>query len=159
MTTIEWAGVAKNPIRAWNTLTGRTGWHCEHVSEGCRNCYAEKMNLSPMFGKTFAGTVLHYRPAHLQTGVVEIYLDEKVLRKVLGMRKPQRVFWCSMTDLYGHWVTDAMLDRIKAVQAMTPHLTHIELTKRPDWAGSVRGGGGGFLFQAMGGVAIISKGR
>ncbi len=60
--------------------------------------------------------------------------DWKVLRKVLGMRKPQRVFWCSMTDIFGHWVTDAMLDKMYAVMALTPHLTHILLTKRPERA-------------------------
>ena len=144
MSTIEWTDITVNPIRARNTATGRTGWHCEHVSEGCRNCYAEKLNLNPLFGKPFAGTRLAYLPTNLEIGpwtgggkpLVEVFLDEGVLAKVLAMRKdkPKRVFWCSMTDLYGHWVTDAMLDRIKAVQAMTPHLTHIELTKRPERA-------------------------
>jgi len=46
---IEWTDATWTPIRARNLKTGKIGWHCEHVSPGCENCYAETMNrrLSP----------------------------------------------------------------------------------------------------------------
>ena len=40
---IEWTDASWTPIRA--RRDGRVGWHCEHVSPGCVNCYSETMNL------------------------------------------------------------------------------------------------------------------
>lgn len=45
-TKIEWTDATWNPIRARNKATGKVGWWCSHVSEGCRHCYAEHMNLT-----------------------------------------------------------------------------------------------------------------
>lgn len=48
-TTIEWVsnpgGRAEtwNPIRALNLETGGRGHFCVHVSDGCKNCYAERL--------------------------------------------------------------------------------------------------------------------
>ena len=42
------------------------------------------------------------------------------------------IFVCSMTDLFGEWVTDDMLDRIFAVMALCPQHTFQVLTKRPE---------------------------
>ena len=44
-TKIEWTDATWNPIRARNLTHGAIGWHCEHISEGCRNCYAERMAM------------------------------------------------------------------------------------------------------------------
>jgi protein gp37 len=41
--SIEWTDASWSPIRARNAA-GKIGWHCERVSEGCRNCYSESMN-------------------------------------------------------------------------------------------------------------------
>jgi len=46
-TAIEWTDATWNPVRARRRSTGKVGWHCEHVSEGCRNCYAEGINRRP----------------------------------------------------------------------------------------------------------------
>jgi protein gp37 len=136
--TIEWLQrpgtkpASWNPIRARliptvvagiNATPARIGWHCEHVHEGCRNCYAERLNLYRF------GTGLAYKPGN--QGKVEIYLDEDVLLRPLQWRAPRTIFVCSMTDPYGDWVKPEWRDRIKAIQALTPHHTYIELTKRP----------------------------
>ncbi len=34
-TSIEWTDMSANPIRARNKKTGKTGFHCEHASDGC----------------------------------------------------------------------------------------------------------------------------
>lgn len=39
---IEWTDSTWNPLRARNQATGGVGHFCEHASEGCRNCYAER---------------------------------------------------------------------------------------------------------------------
>ena len=130
MTEIEWThrpgtkGESWNPIRARNRATGGVGHFCEHVSEGCRNCYAEAMQ-----GWRFDNPI---RYAAQDRAKVEIFLDKKVLAQPLHWRKPRTVFVCSMTDLYGPWVPDEWIDKIKAVEALCPQHTFIELTKRPD---------------------------
>lgn len=123
-TKIEWTDVSWNPIRATLPTTGDTGWHCERVSPGCQNCYAETFNQNRF------GTRLPYtRPSR---DVVAVWLDDDVLVKPLRWRKPRRVFVCSMTDLFGEWATDDQLDRVFAVMALTPHITYQVLTKRPE---------------------------
>lgn len=141
-TGIEWTDATWTPVRAHydSTLvlrdaeTGRvdevrhqaTGWHCEHVSEGCRNCYAETMNKR-------LGTGLDYKPGNLAPrGPVEMFLDEKLLLAPLKWRKPKRIFVCSMTDLFADFVPDAFIDRMFAVMALCPQHSFQVLTKRPE---------------------------
>jgi protein gp37 len=124
-TKIEWTGKTWNPIRARNKATGKIGWFCERVSEGCRNCYAEKMNRN-----TYFGNGLDYKPAALDQ--VELFLDEKILEQPLHWRKPTKVFPCSMTDLFGRWVKDEWIDKIHHVMWRASQHTFQILTKRPD---------------------------
>lgn len=138
-TKIEWADASWNPIRARRLKTGTVGWHCEHVSEGCRNCYAEGVNHR-------FGTGLDFKPGHRKD--IELFLDEDMLTQPLRWRKPRRIFVCSMTDLFADFVTDEMIDMVFAVMALCPQHTFMVLTKRParmrpylsadDWAGNVR---------------------
>lgn len=122
-TAIEWTDDSWNPLRARDRATGKVGWHCVHASDGCRHCYAEPIN------RRF-GTVHPY--AAQSTARVETFLDEAVLAQPLRWRKPRKAFPCSMTDIAGDWVTDAQLDRMFAVMALTPHVDWQIATKRPD---------------------------
>ena len=139
-TKIEWTDASWTPIRAryWeiqNDGSGkeRVGWHCEHVSEGCRNCYAEGMNLR-------LGTGLDFKPGNLyreekvgySNGDVKLFLDEKLLIQPLHWKRPRRIFVCSMTDLFASFVPDEMIDRMFAVMALCPQHTFQILTKRPE---------------------------
>lgn len=123
-TKIEWAGESWNPIPA-RTADGKRGWHCEHTSPGCENCYAETQNIKRRFD---LGTGLPYKPGHRKD--VETFLDEAALLKPLGWKKPRKVFVCSMTDLFGDFVSDDMIDRVFAVMALCPQHTFQVLTKR-----------------------------
>lgn len=125
-TKIEWTDETFNPLRARNLETNQIGWHCEHVSEGCRNCYAEQRNR----GFFQLGTRLPYN--RQSRDKVEIFLDEDVLVQPLRWKKPRRVFVCSMTDLFGQFHSDEMIDRVFAVMSLAPHLTFQVLTKRAD---------------------------
>lgn len=130
--TIEWLQrpgtkpATWNPIRAKHKTSGKIGWHCEHVHEGCTNCYAERQNKAGARG----GTQLPYKPGHRKD--VDIFLDEKTLLQPLRWKAPRTIFVESMSDLYGEWVSNEWLDKIKAAQALTPQHTYIELTKRPE---------------------------
>lgn len=120
-TAIEWADASWNPVRARNRASGKIGWYCEHVSEACRYCYAEGFNHR-------LGTGLDYKPGNLDQ--LEIFIDEKTLLQPLHWRRRRGIFPCSMTDLFGHFVTDEMLDRIFAVMALCLQHTFRVLTKR-----------------------------
>ncbi len=124
-TGIEWTDATWTPFRARNIATGKIGWHCEHVTEGCRNCYAERLNLR-------LGTQLPFKPGHRAN--IEIYVDPVMLTAPLRWRKPRRVFPWSMSDLFADFVPDDVIDQAFAVMAITPQHTYQALTKRPERA-------------------------
>lgn len=126
---IEWTDATWNPIRARSPQTGKTGWHCEHASEGCRNCYAERLNMKR---GTSGGTRFAYKPGHLASGAVEVFLDDATLFKPLRWRKGRTIFVCSMTDLFADFVSDEWLDKIFAVIMLCPQHRFLVLTKRAD---------------------------
>lgn len=126
-TKIEWATDTWNPIRARVRAGGRTGWHCEKVSAGCAHCYAETFNGRMLPN---GGTGLAY--GKRQRAEVETFVDEDVLRQPLSWRKPRRVFVCSMTDLFGEWVTDEQIADLFAVMAKARDHVFMVLTKRAE---------------------------
>jgi len=117
---IEWTDASWNPIRA--RMYAKVGWHCEKVSAACTNCYAEAMNMR-------LGNRVAYRDSHIKR---DVFLDEKTLLQPLKWTRPRKIFVCSMTDLFGEWVSDEMIDRIFAVMALCPQHTFQVLTKRPE---------------------------
>lgn len=127
--TIEWTDSTWSPIRArlkekiGRKAKGSLGWHCEHASEGCRNCYAEGFNRR-------LGTGLDFKPGHRDD--VEIFLDEEMLLAPLRWKKPKIIFVCSMTDAFASFVRDEWLDRMFAVMALCPQHTFQVLTKRAE---------------------------
>ncbi|MEJ0093297.1 MAG: phage Gp37/Gp68 family protein [Methylocella sp.] len=129
---IEWTDASWSPIRAMAaTHEGpRFGWHCEHVSEGCRNCYAERMNIR-------LGTGFEFKPGRLHGNTfgdtrrdVSLFLDEKMLLAPTRWRRSRMIFVCSMTDLFADFVTDEWIDPMFAVMALCPQHTFQVLTKR-----------------------------
>jgi protein gp37 len=58
-------------------------------------------------------------------------LDERALGQPSRWKKPQKIFVCSMTDLFGTWVPDAWLDRIFDEMENNPQHVYQVLTKRP----------------------------
>ncbi len=122
-TPIEWTDFTVNPFRFRNLETGKVGHHCTKISPGCANCYSSKMQSGPyLSGLTF---IAQNRPKG------EFFLDEAALQQVLRRKKPARIFWEDMSDLFLEDYSDEWIDRCFAVMALTPHLTHQVLTKRP----------------------------
>lgn len=118
---IEWTNATWNPIRARNKETGGVGHFCVHVSPGCANCYAERMQ------KRFNNPI---RYAAQDREKVEIFLDNDVLTAPLRWRKPRMIFVCSMTDLFEDGHPDGWIDSVFAVMALCPQNKFQVLTKR-----------------------------
>jgi protein gp37 len=108
-------------------MVGHVGQHCEHVSTGCVNCYSDTFNSRCL---PFNGTGLPFD--RRSRDLVDIFLDEKILRQPSHWRKQRMIFVCSQTDLFGEFVTDEMIDRVFAVMALCPQHTFQVLTKRPE---------------------------
>lgn len=129
MTDIEWTDKTWNPIRG-----------CTRVSEGCRNCYAER--IAARFsgpGQPYAGLARMTNGGPRWTGSVR-FVNAK-LYDPAAWRTPVRVFVNSMSDLFHEQVSTAEIAMIFAVMAGCPRHTFQVLTKRPgraksflDWA-------------------------
>lgn len=137
---IEWTDASWNPIRAVDLHTGKIGWHCEHATTGCINCYSECMNRR-------LGTGLPFKPGHRSH--VKIFLDDNALLLPLRWQKPRMIFVCSMTDAFADFVTDEMLDKMFAVMALCPQHTFQILTKRAERMSHYLAGGGGASVQQI----------
>ena len=131
VTKIEWTDFSANPLK-FKAAAGATKWACVKVSPGCAHCYSE--TLAHRYGR---GGLFNAG----ETAKLTPYLDEAELRKMLTANviggKPvagSRCFVGDMTDLFGAWVTDALLDRLFAVFALRPDVTWQVLTKRPERA-------------------------
>lgn len=123
---IEWTGDTWNPLVSYNESTGKRGWFCVHVSEGCRNCYAEAMNTNLYFGNG-----LKYRTQDLDRQRLALSTKgQSAIGWPIRAREPRRIFVCSMTDLFGEWVPDTMIDAVFAAIALAPQHTFQILTKR-----------------------------
>jgi len=122
MSKIQWTDLTKNPIKEKGG-----GNYCVPISPGCKNCYASRLNsLGTRFGGN--GRKFGVRPG----GHPEVTLNVEMLKKWARMRKPKKIFVCSMTDLFGEWVPDEMIFEIFDAMADAPKQNFQILTKRPD---------------------------
>ena len=125
-TTIEWTDYTSNLIK-YRDPEGRTVHGCIKVSPGCANCYASAWSARGLTGER-DGAFTAKRQATLTP-----YFDDAEAQRILRTRVTgKRVFVGDMTDVFGEWVPDALLDRMFAVFAMRPDLTFQLLTKRPE---------------------------
>ena len=107
---IEWTG------STWNPITG-----CTKYSDGCTNCYAEKManRLKNMGLKKYENSfnlTLHYEN----------------IEDPLFMKKPQTIFVCSMSDIFHKDVPDEFILKLFEVMNKAHWHTFQVLTKRAD---------------------------
>ena len=114
--SIEWTDKTWNPTRG-----------CSKVSEGCRNCYAER--VAARFskpGQPYEGTILGGK----WSGTIA--MADARFTDPLRWRKSCRIFVNSMSDLFHEALPDEAIDRVFAVMAMAPSHTFQVLTKRPE---------------------------
>lgn len=119
-TGIEWTDATWNPLRG-----------CSRVSEGCRNCYAERV------AARFSGEGQPYEGLATMTPAGarwtnQVRLIESALEQPLKWRRPRRIFVNSMSDLFHESVPDEWINRVFAVMSSgTRHVFQV-LTKRPE---------------------------
>ena len=117
-TNIEWTDLTDNIIRA---KVG--GWWCQKISEGCKNCYSEKLNQNSLFGG-------NKQPYSGQPP--ELVLDTEAIRKWGFQRKPKKHFVSSMTDVFGEWVPHFWQHEMLDGMFVAPNQIFQILTKRPE---------------------------
>lgn len=117
---IEWTDATWNPLRG-----------CTRVSEGCRNCYAERMAArfsGP--GMPFEGLATMTKQGPRWTGEVRLLYAE--VDRPLRWRKPRRIFVDSVSDLFHEKVPFEFIALIyDTMRQATWHVFQI-LTKRAE---------------------------
>jgi protein gp37 len=110
-TKIEWCmNPDGTPGEVWNPVTG-----CQKVSQGCRNCYAERIAARFWGERRFTDVICH----------------EDRLDIPFHWKKPRRVFVNSMSDLFHEDVPDKFIGRVWSKMLEFPKHTFLILTKRP----------------------------
>ncbi len=120
---ISWLNVPGYTPQTWNPIVG-----CSKISEGCRNCYAER--------DAAAGRLQQFdRYRDVVTDGQwngKTILHEETLRKPLQWSKPRAIFVGSMTDLLHENTPDEWIDQVHYVMAKCPQHLFIVLTKRAE---------------------------
>ncbi len=111
----------------WNPVTG-----CSKISQGCLNCYAERM----------ANRLMHMGQPNYCNGF-KVTEHPKTLKIPLRWKKPQMVFVNSMSDLFHDEISEDFVLKIFEVmnkaewhsyQILTKRADHLmELSKRLPW--------------------------
>lgn len=115
-TKIEWTD------KTWNPITG-----CSKISEGCQNCYAERMAKRFWRDKTV-------KPGEVTTvirGFGDVKRHPESLEEPLHWRKPQKIFVCSMGDLFHASVPFMAIAQVFGIMHSCKQHTFMVLTKRP----------------------------
>ncbi len=115
---IEWTQMTWNPVRG-----------CTRVSEGCRNCYAERL------ATRFAGPGQAYEGLSVMTPAGprwtnRVKLVPEVLEQPLRWRQPRLIFVNSMSDLFHDAVPLEYIQRVFDIIRRCPQHTFQILTKR-----------------------------
>lgn len=125
-TGIQWTDATWNPIRG-----------CSRVSEGCRNCYAERMAARfngkgmPYEGLAIRSEITTSKTFKSSSWTGEVRFIEEHLEDPLHWKKPRRIFVNSMSDLFHEKVSDAVITTIFDVMNRSRRHTFQILTKRP----------------------------
>lgn len=118
-TSIEWTDATWNPIRG-----------CTRVSEGCRNCYAER--VAARFsdpGYPYEGLARRTPSGPRWTGnviTVPAHLEDPIRWK-----EPRMIFVNSMSDLFHEVLDYEDVERVFNVMLEAPQHIYQILTKRP----------------------------
>ncbi len=111
---------AKSPIEwtesTWNPVTG-----CTKISDGCKNCYAEKL----------AKRLQAMGQANYKNGF-KLTLQPEMLERPLEWKKPQTIFVNSMSDLFHKDVPLDYIQKVFGVMAKADWHNFQVLTKRSE---------------------------
>ncbi|MEN8153569.1 MAG: phage Gp37/Gp68 family protein [Acidobacteriota bacterium] len=107
---IEWTEAT------WNPVSG-----CTKISEGCRNCYAEKMSL-----RLKSIGVKKYKDGF------SLAIHPETLNDPLEWKKSKIIFVCSMSDLFHEDVPEDFILKVFKIMNRARHHIFQVLTKRSE---------------------------
>lgn len=107
-TKIEWTETT------WNPTTG-----CTKISEGCKNCYAERMAQR-----------LHAMGSEKYQNVFELTLHPEIIDEPKSWKTPRTVFVNSMSDLFHEQIPFDFIRKVFKTMNDCPQHTFQVLTKR-----------------------------
>ncbi|MFH1183358.1 MAG: DUF5131 family protein [Candidatus Moraniibacteriota bacterium] len=113
MSKIEWCNITINPIVG-----------CSKISEGCQNCFAEKM----AYRLKCMGIPKYQDVVDKNGWTGKIGVDQTVLMDLPP--KPKKIFVSSMGDFFHENVTIFDMDTVFKIVRLNPQHTFIFLTKR-----------------------------
>jgi protein gp37 len=146
---IGWLNIPGYTPETWNPIVG-----CSKVSEGCRNCYAERQAVRNFnclaagptsirslgtyeayeaalsFDKNPAEQMTHKFNETRWSGFTSV--NEGALNKPLRWKKPRSIFVNSMGDLFHESTLDDWISMVWGIMAACPQHLFIVLTKRAD---------------------------
>jgi len=108
---IEWTDAT------WNPVTG-----CSKVSQGCKNCYAERE--WPRLTRLV--------PSYAGRDFTDVRMHADRLDKPLHWKRPRRIFVNSMSDLFHESVSDEFIERVLTTTIHAQQHIFQILTKRPE---------------------------
>lgn len=131
LTSIEWTTFSANPIKYRRKSDGQAVWACVKTSPGCAHCYSEAIALRWKRGQLFNARNMEE---------LEPFLDDAECRKMRTAKSiggqvvsGQRCFIGDMTDIFGEWVSDDLLNRLfSGVLEIRTDVTWQILTKRAE---------------------------
>lgn len=133
----------------WTQATWNPAVGCVKISEGCRNCYAEKMacrlaamgnvNYQRVINWTSDVSGLDY-PGHARKAAGDCkghwngqaVFVPSALKIPLKMRSPRDIFTGSMTDLFHETLSFEQIAAVFGAMMLCPQHTFQILTKRPE---------------------------
>jgi len=111
----------KNSKIEWTETTWNPSTGCTKISEGCKNCYAERMSK-----RLCAMGTEKYRNGF------ELTLHNDVLNEPKTWKAPRTVFVNSMSDLFHEEMPFTFIQQVFTVMNQCPRHTFQVLTKRAD---------------------------
>jgi protein gp37 len=130
-TDIEWTDFSSNALQ-YRDGAGRVVWACAKISPGCQRCYSEAIAERFNRGKEFTVANMTDLTPFVCDKEMKHVLTAKVVDKIEVSGK--RCFVGDMTDWFGSWVEDRLLDKLFAMMAIRKDVTFQVLTKRPERA-------------------------
>lgn len=131
---ISWLNIPGYAPATWNPIVG-----CTKISEGCKNCYAERManRLAGMPVETKGGKKIDSRLAY--SSVIEnghwnekTAIVDSAINIPMKWKDPHAVFVVSMGDLFHESVPDEWVRKVLEIIYHKPTHIFIVLTKRAD---------------------------
>jgi protein gp37 len=119
-TKIEWTQ------ETWNPIIG-----CTKISEGCKNCYAEKFAYRLSHNPKTMDNYVHVVDLATKKWSNKTQLVKSSLTKPLKWKKSKMIFVCSMGDLFHDSVSFEWIDALFTVMSDCDHHIYQILTKRP----------------------------